>query len=156
MSSIKTYKPVTYFEGFSQSSARSAVLAWTDEDRLILDLVDENNIPTKRIFELDIEEVVFGGSMAILWFLVDGRKHRIDFTRNARLALAAGGIAGTVISNEIVKNAGVIEWVNSLTAYGATNKYMSFGKLMGISVGLGLGIVLMVIVIVVISSVVQH
>jgi len=154
MANIKTYKPVTYFEGISQFSAQPAALVWTDEDHLILDVVDENNVPVRRVFDIPISKLVVGGSSAVIWFLVDGKKHRVDFSFGARLAMA-GGVAGMVISGNLIQQSGVLEWVNGLTAHGAASKYITYGKLLAWSFALAFALVAVVTVVVVAISISQ-
>ena len=156
MSTIKYFSPVTYFSGVSQFSQKSAALVWTENDTLILDLVDENNTPTQRVFETPISGLVVGGSGAMLTFLVDGTRYRIDFSFGARLAMVAGGAVGLGASNALVNQSGVSGWLEGLKASGAVSKYLTMGKLVGISFA-AVGIILVVCVVgIVVAGIFTH
>ena len=152
MPTAKFSRPITYYTGITQFSAKSAVLSWDTDDVLTLDVVDANNVPIERVFQTPIKGLKVGGNLAVIWFKINGKKVRVDFSISSRMVSAASGLVGGSVANvaglyaqsELIKSSGVLEWLRAFRENGATVKYWShksavvIGFIFGLIIGAGI------------------
>jgi hypothetical protein len=146
-------QPVTVFDGISQFSAKKAVIELHDDDHFVLYKIDEaTGAITETVMNVWLRDLEVSGSQAMLVFKSAGIKKRVDFSFGSRLALAAGGVAGIAVAGSLAKKSGIGAWVDAFKARGVPVKFMTFGKLMGISFAIVGGILVVTIVAVVIGA----
>ena len=145
-------QPVTVFDGISQFSAKKAVIELHDDNRFVLAKIDEaTGAKTETVMDVPLTALEVGGSQAMLTFKANGVKKRVDFSFGSRAAMALGGVAGMAISGQLAKNSGIGTWVEAFKSRGVPVKFMSFGKMMGISFAIVGGIVVIIVIAVVIG-----
>ena len=151
MSTIKFSRPVVYYSGVTQFSQKPAILTWTTDDRLIVDVVDAVGSLTQRVMDEPIKGLKVRGNLAFIYFVVNGKKVRIDFSVASRMVNVAAGVAsigiplvetvgsvgGLYAQNELIKSSGVLEFLADVKAAGAKVKYWNFRSAMifGVIVG---------------------
>lgn len=146
-------QPVTVFDGVTQFSAKKAVIELHDDDHFVLYKIDEaTGAITETVMNVWLKDLVVGGSQAMLTFTSAGVKKRVDFSFGSRAALAMGGVAGIAVSGALAKNSGIGAWVEAFKARGVPVKFISFGKVMGISLAITGALLVVVVVIAVASS----
>jgi hypothetical protein len=144
------------YDGVSTFSARPAVMEINDDNTFTLAKVDPaTNSKTEPIFtNVPVSQLVVKGSGSSLKFTHNGVTKRVDFSVASRAVGAVGGIIGMAVQSSMVGKSGIVYWVDALRKNGASVKYMSQGKIMGLGLGIGFGIVVLVVIIVVIAAVV--
>jgi len=146
-------QPVTVFDGVTQFSAKKAVIELHDDDHFVLYKIDEaTGAITETVMNVWLKDLVVGGSQAMLTFTSAGVKKRVDFSFGSRAALAMGGVAGIAVSGALAKNSGIGAWVEAFKSRGVPVKFISFGKVMGISLAITGALLVVVVVIAVASS----
>lgn len=119
---------VTVFDGISQFSARPAVIELHD-DRFVLAKWDEaTRQKTEVVFDVPLSELEVGGSMAMLTFMANGVKKRVDFSFGARAALL-GGAAGLIVSDALAKSSGMEAWLHEFQQRGVRVKFLRTSKI---------------------------
>jgi len=119
---------VGWFRTSFAASRRDAILTWTADDRLRLEQVDPQGMPTEPVFDAPIPEIGVAPSPGQLVVRVDGRRHVVEFSSHARrstmIGAAAGGLVGALVANAIAagpdKDGGAGQWMAALLAAGAT------------------------------------
>ena len=121
---------VTVFDGISQFSARSAVIELHDDDTFVLAKVDAaTGAQTEVIFNTPLRDLTVGGSMATLTFKVGGVKKRVDFSFGSRVVGALGGVIGMAAQGNMIKNSGIMQWVDTFKMRGTRVRYLGMGKI---------------------------
>jgi hypothetical protein len=146
-------QPVTVFDGITQFSAKKAVIELHDDDHFVLYKIDElTGAITEVVMNVWLKDLEVGGSQAMLTFKSGGIKKRVDFSFGSRIALAAGGVAGIAVSGALAKSSGIGAWVEAFKARGVRVRFMTFGRMMGLSVAIAFGIIAVIVVIAVVGS----
>jgi len=146
-------QPVTVFDGISQFSAKKAVIELHDDDHFVLYKIDDQTgAVTETVMNVWLKDLEVGGSSAMLTFKSAGVKKRVDFSFGSRAAMALGGVAGMAVAGSLAKNSGIGAWVEAFKARGVPVKFMTFGKMMGISFAIAIPLVIVFIVVVVIAT----
>ena len=147
-------QPVTVFDGISQFSAKKAVIELHDDNRFVLYKIDEvTGAPTEIVMDVPLTALEVSGSQAILLFKANGLRKRVDFSFGSRLAMGMGGVAGIAVAGALAKNSGVGEWVDAFRARGVPVKFMTFGRMMGISFAIAGAVILVIVVVAVVGTV---
>jgi hypothetical protein len=144
------------YDGVSTFSARPAVMEINDDNTFTLAKVDRaTNAKIEPVFtNVPLSQLTVKGTGSSLKFSHAGVTKRVDFSVASRAVGAVGGVIGMAVQSSMVNKSGVTYWVDALRTNGASVKYMSQGKAMGIGLGIGFGIVVVVIVVVVLVAVV--
>jgi hypothetical protein len=142
------------YDGVSTFSARAAVMEINDDNTFTLAKVDRaTNAKIEPIFtNVPLSQLIVKGSGSSLKFSHAGVTKRVDFSVASRAVGAVGGVIGMAVQSSMVNKSGITYWVDALRKNGASVKYMSQGKIMGLGLAIGFGIVIVVVVIVVIAA----
>ena len=146
-------QPVTVFDGVTQFSAKKAVIELHDDDHFVLNKIDPaTGQIVETVMNVWLKDLEVSGSQAMLVFKSAGVKKRVDFSFGSRLAMGMGGVAGMAVAGTLAKNSGIGAWVEAFKARGVPVKFMTFGKLLGISFAIAIGLVVVVTVVVIVIS----
>jgi hypothetical protein len=121
---------VTLFEGISQFSATPANIQLHD-DRLVVTKLEGE----ETVIDTPLNELIVGGSGAMLTFKVGDFKRRVDFDFDfgARAALLAPG--GIALSAAVANESGIKAWLKEFRARKVRVTYVGMGRIFLFSVG---------------------